>query len=228
MLSKLRNYFQNKKAIKDFEKYWQDLLNRADANDRGAMFEIAMLYESGVGAAKDIDKAIEYYSKAAELGLVDAQRIMAAWFEKGVYLEQNLVKALMWYRKCAESNNFDDAMKFACLCARPDIDYEIAKDYLPKAIEILKNGVEIGDLNAICYYGNLMVRGLTKDGNPEKGYQLLKQAAFKGNSESQIFIGDACAAGIGTKRDLKEALRWYEVAQKNSHPIAAERIERLK
>jgi len=225
MIRKIRNYILNKKASKEFEKHWQGLIAEAENNSRAAIFEIGMLYENGVGVAKNFEQATAYYMHAAELGMVEAQRKIASWYERGEHLERDLVKALMWYKKCCETNNFDDAMNFARLCASPEISLEVTQDYLPKAIRILQDALEIGDIDAMCYYGNLQQRGLVPNTTPEEGFQLLKVAAFKGQTEAQIFLGDACLEGNGIVRDVREAVRWYEIALKNGNAVAKERIE---
>ena len=227
MITKIKNYFINRKASKEFEKHWKSLMLEAGNDSRAAIFEIGMLYENGVGVKKDMEMATKYYLHAAELGMNEAQRKIAGWYERGVNLELDLIKALMWYRKCSESNNFDDAMSFACLCANPKIDHSIVKDYISKAIEILKIGVENGDVEAMCYYGSLLLRNLVPGGTMEQGFQLLKMAAFKGQSDAQIYLGDACAQGIVTEKDLVEAKRWYEIALKNSNPEAQKRMDAI-
>jgi len=224
MLTKVKNYFLNKKASKEFSKHLNALMDEAANDNRAAIFEIGMLYENGVGVKKDIEAATGYYLRAAELGLNEAQRKIAGWYERGENFERDLVKAMMWYRKCSESNNFDDAMNFACLCANPEIDIEVSKDYMPKTIQILQVGASNHDVDAMCYLGSLMIRGLVPNSTPEKGYQLLKTAAFKGQSDAQIFIGDACAQGIGTMKDEIEAKRWYEIAIRNGNTEAKNKL----
>lgn len=215
----------NRKANREFSKHFKGLMEEAGNDNRAAVFEIGMLYENGVGVKKDMDMASEFYLRAAELGMNEAQRKIAGWYERGEYFQRDLVKAMIWYRKCSETNNFDDAMDFACLCANPEIDEEVSKDYLPKAIQILEVGVENNDVNAMCYLGSLQIRGLVPNVTPVKGYQLLKTAAFKGQSHAQIFIGDAYTKGIGTLKDEAEAKRWYEIALKNGNEEAKNRLK---
>ena len=225
MITKIRNYFLNKKAAKEFEKHWQGLMAEAERNERAAIFEIGMLYENGVGVDKDMERASEFYLRAAELGMKEAQRKVAGWYERGENFERDLVKALIWYKKCTETNNFDDALNFARLCAHPEIEVEAVRDYLPKAIGILNDAVSAGDVDAMCQLGSLQIRGMAPKSSVEDGYQLLKIAAFKGQTDAQIYLGDACVSGTGTAKDMVEAIRWYEVAMKNGHPLAKERIE---
>lgn len=50
-------------------------------------------------------QAVGYYRKAAELGNVEAQFLLAKWYDKGEGVPQNREKALFWYRKAAETSS---------------------------------------------------------------------------------------------------------------------------
>jgi len=225
MIKKIRSYLYTKKVNREFMKRLEALEVKAANDDRSALFEIGMLYENGVGVKKDMEKASNYYLRAADLGMNEAQCKIADWYERGEYFERDLFKSLMWYKKCSEKNNFDDAMNFARVCSNEEFDVDDIKDYLPKAIDILNDAIKIGEIDAMAYLGALQLRGLDEGANPEDGYKLLKIAAFKGQVEAQILLGDACANGKGTERNLIESRRWYEVAAKNGSVPALEKLE---
>jgi ATP-dependent protease ClpP protease subunit len=69
------------------------------ANDghQGALFNLAVMYEHGVGVRKDLKQAANLYRKVAIKGDIAAQFAMAAMYEKGMGVELNLNEARKWY-----------------------------------------------------------------------------------------------------------------------------------
>jgi hypothetical protein len=58
-----------------------------------------------MGVAKDPDKALEWYTLAAEQGDRNAQYKLGEIFETGELVEQDMQAAFHWYRKAAEQNH---------------------------------------------------------------------------------------------------------------------------
>jgi ATP-dependent protease ClpP protease subunit len=69
------------------------------ANDghQGAQFNLAVMYEQGVGVGKDLKQSALLYKKVAVKGDIAAQFAIAAMFEKGMGVELNLNEARKWY-----------------------------------------------------------------------------------------------------------------------------------
>ena len=69
------------------------------ANDghQGALFNLAVMYEQGVGVGKDLKQAANLYKKVATQGDIAAQFAIAAMYEKGMGVELNLNEARKWY-----------------------------------------------------------------------------------------------------------------------------------
>ena len=75
-----------------------------DAEDCETLFEIAQTFRSGTSAVKkDIKKAVDLASKAAEQGYVEAQLFLAEMYsiEEEVL---DIAKANIWYKKVAEES----------------------------------------------------------------------------------------------------------------------------
>lgn len=78
--------------------------------EEGATFEedaycnvqLGVMYAKGLGVEKDIDKAIQYYKTAAELGDSLAYSNLAYLYETGEGVEQDIVEAIRLYRIAAE------------------------------------------------------------------------------------------------------------------------------
>ena len=72
---------------------------------QGEIYSMAMLgdrYYRGKGFKQNYYKAFEWYMKAAELGVKQAQYNVGGCYEMGRGIEKNMVKAIYWYTKAAE------------------------------------------------------------------------------------------------------------------------------
>ena len=60
------------------------------------------MYYQGEGIAQDKVKAVYWFTKVAEQGLVDAQHNLAIMYGKGDDIKQDKIKAVYWCTKAAE------------------------------------------------------------------------------------------------------------------------------
>lgn len=87
----------------DFERaftYWQQL---AQENKAQAMFNLAVLYANGQGTPKDEQQARSWCEKAAQAGLIDAQRHLGYLYHQ----EENWQQALYWWEQAAQAGDAD-------------------------------------------------------------------------------------------------------------------------
>jgi len=71
---------------------------------------LGFCYEIGKGVTKDVEKAKEWHTKAAEQGHAEAQFSLGYCYENGQSVPKDLKKAVEWYTKAAEQGN-DHAKK---------------------------------------------------------------------------------------------------------------------
>ena len=64
-------------------------------------------------------------------------------------------------------------------------------------------------------------------GRPEKALQHFSAAANQGNVNAQYYVGLMHANGEGTKRDFREAAKWYRKAAARNQPDALVNLARL-
>jgi S1-C subfamily serine protease len=74
----------------------------ADAGDPRCQNDLGVMYERGLGIAKDIAEAIRLYRLAAAQGLADAQENLAAAYQFGRGVSKDDAQAANWYRLAAE------------------------------------------------------------------------------------------------------------------------------
>jgi TPR repeat protein len=60
---------------------------------------------SGVWVPRDVERAAEYYRKAAEYGDPDAQYLVGRCYDSGIGLPKNDAEATAWYSRAARGGN---------------------------------------------------------------------------------------------------------------------------
>lgn len=80
------------------------LQKKAEAGDAYAQLNLGAAYDNGMGVARDIEKALNWYEKAAEQGVAEAQFNLAH-----LLVEQELGASVAagWMRKAADQGMVD-------------------------------------------------------------------------------------------------------------------------
>ncbi|MCU0786349.1 MAG: sel1 repeat family protein [Verrucomicrobia bacterium] len=81
-------------AVKEFR-------TAAETNDANCQYNLALMYEQGIGVAKDEREARTWYRKAAEQGNSNAQFNLGVLYENGRGGDVDFTRANQWYRKAA-------------------------------------------------------------------------------------------------------------------------------
>ena len=264
---------------KNINKGIKYISKAADSGNAVAQYLIGVCYDNGIGVEEDIELAIDWYHKAAEQGVVEAQ------YDYGIActVKNNMAEAFNWLNKAAErgyakaqytlgwsyggnlNNNISQAIYWLEKAAEQDYelaqlalanfyrqglaeyrDYETAvevySDLAEKnnaialyglalcyanglgvdadiefAVEYLKKSAELGYANAITDLGNVYVSGVP--GIPQdlhKAMELYMKAAEQGYPIAQFFIGRMYENGWGVNKNIKEANKWYEKAERQN------------
>ena len=81
----------------------------AEQGHRAAAFNVAVLYEKGLGTSQDYREALRWYRKAAELGDLEAAFNVATFYEKGTAVDKDPQEARKWYLAILENSQADAA-----------------------------------------------------------------------------------------------------------------------
>lgn len=71
----------------------------ADGGHSDSQFNLALMYEQGIGVTKDEKEALNWYLKAALQGNMNAQYNLAVLYENGRGCDVNFKEAHRWYRE---------------------------------------------------------------------------------------------------------------------------------
>ena len=86
----------------DYASAMQEVLPLAERDDAEAQYYAGAMYEAGLGVEQSYDKAVKWYRRAAEQGLVMAQHHLGVLFETGEGVGKNHARAIEWYLRAAE------------------------------------------------------------------------------------------------------------------------------
>ncbi|EJK67643.1 hypothetical protein THAOC_11300 [Thalassiosira oceanica] len=190
---------------------------RIDKGDAEAIYFLGDKYFHGeLGLAKNVPRAIELWTRAAELGSLDAS--LLAMIQERVHKgDANLIK------------NLADRYYHGSL--------GLAKD-VPRAIESWTKASEIGSLDAHHELGHRYYFGDGIEEDEKKGIYHWVQAAVRGDVESRHKLGDvACDYGnyelavqhymISAKMGLEGSLNEIKDMFKDGHANKAQYTEAL-
>ena len=80
---------------------YKKFLAAAKEGHLDSQFNVALMYEKGMGVGKNEKEALAWYSKAAEQGNSNAQFNLGVFYENGKGTPIDFAKANKWYRKAA-------------------------------------------------------------------------------------------------------------------------------
>lgn len=113
LLSVLFTSLMSSIAVADFEKgiaayqandlplAYKEFRASAEDGDADSQFNVALMYEQGIGVAKDEKEAVVWYRKSALQGNAAAQFNLGVLYENGRGTKVDFAKANEWYRKAS-------------------------------------------------------------------------------------------------------------------------------
>ncbi len=81
------------------------LIKLAKEGHLKAQYEVAMMFNNGIGVAKDKEEAWNWFTRAAKAGNVDAQVELGAHYEAGVDGQPNGIMAAQWWKTAAKNGS---------------------------------------------------------------------------------------------------------------------------
>ena len=80
---------------------YQEFREAADKGHADSQFNVALMYEKGIGVGKDEKEAVVWYGKSAAQGNSAAQFNLGVMYENGRGTTVDFAKAHEWYRKAS-------------------------------------------------------------------------------------------------------------------------------
>jgi len=181
-------YRRGESGETDYAKAYQWLKLSADQGHPIGMYNLAVLYESGLFVARDTALANELYARAyrpmlelAEQGNLRAQVNLGYLLEIGVGVDENLQAALRWYEKAA--NNGDPRAQYL-VGYKYYYGWGYEQDYA-KAMEWFSKAADQDYSAAQHFLGNMYANGIGASVSYDKAMTYHRKAEqFSANKES--------------------------------------------
>lgn len=129
----------------------QELIQKAEAGDTEAQFELGGLYDFGYGVPRSGKETEKWYKKAAEAGHSEAQNSMGSIYQA----EERYNDALFWYEKAAAQNNELAINNLAYLY---DLGLGVSQDR-QKAHDLYLKSANLGEPQAMHNLGQMYGSG---------------------------------------------------------------------
>ena len=176
--------------------------------DPATQTNIGNLYRKGNGVARDYEKAVNWYRKAARQGFVDAQNNLAAMYEQGLGVPKNKSEAAKWYRKAAKQYNAYAQHSIG----RMYRDGEGVPQNLEEAAKWISKAAEQSHHKAFRDIGEMYWKGLGVSQNNIRAYMWWRIGALHGDKESEglLVITTAKMNSGSTAEAEKLAQEWMQ------------------
>lgn len=183
-------------------------------------YQIAMLYQRGMGVKLDLEKALAWHEKAAEKGLV-----MAMVDAGNLYLCENMPfsnpkKGYQWFLKGA-ALGYHEAEVHLGDCYYCGVGVE---EDLEKAEICFQRAAAHGNVEACDALGTMYIMGEGGEADAKKAISYFQKGAKRGSSSCYFKWGDCYFFGRGTDRNYPKALELYEKAWDLGYVSAAASI----
>ena len=169
------------------------------------MNSLGLRYYKGEGVEQDYAKAVEWFTKSAELGNTLAMNRIGVCYINGNGVEKDYAKAVEWYTKSAELGN---ASAMLNLGNRYYYGEGVEKDYA-KAVEWYTKSAELGNAIAMNNLGNRYYYGEGVEKDYAKAVEWYTKSAELGNAYAMNSLGNSYYKGEGVEKDYFKAVEWY-------------------
>ncbi|MFT4091852.1 MAG: tetratricopeptide repeat protein [Asticcacaulis sp.] len=203
----------NEYRTKDKEAAFAGYLSLAEEGYGLAQSYAAEMYEKGTGVEKDISKALFYYHKAAEQGVVAAQNNYGFIYFYGKHnIEKDRSKAIPWLQKAAEQG---DSNSQTLLAEAYETGDGFAQDYA-KAYELYVVAAEKGHIFAQYRLGYLYYIGKGVEVDTVEAQNWFELSAMQGVPGAQYFMGMCYIESCKGVEDDMSAYKWFYIASRTN------------
>ncbi len=211
-------YLMGKGVPKDYDLAVKLLKASADSGCAKAAYRLGYMYDAGQSdAGQNLDEAVVWYRRGADLGDPEAQYQLAGILGMKDSKYYNVTKSNEYLMKAAEQNHIEASYQLGTMYAygsngvRRNVDK--AKKYLVAACEGGYDQAMV-DYAYMCFEGQVLPRDL------ESAAKWFQVAASHFNGTAQYALGCMYGNGIYYDQDNAQAAKWFEEAAEGGEPNA--------
>ena len=179
----------------------------AEGHSKAQCF-LGYLFSLGIGVAKDVVAAAEWFAKAAAQGHADAQFNLGRHYQTGRGVVQDFQASTAWYAKAAAQGNVNAQCNLGAVYENGTVfsqDFKAAAAWYAKAAS---QGLAIAQYNLGRFYDT--GRGVSQDFKEAAAWYA--KAAAHGYAYAQFNLGTHYGKGLGVAQDFKAAAVWFAKA----------------
>ncbi len=208
----------------EYDRAIELLSNAGNQGNAKAQYYLSVLYEGGSGVDKDIQASLRWLERAANGGMVEAQRNLGTYFHDGIDdPDDDIEQAIYWYQRAASQGDLTGQLRLAILLDREKdttLDHrEAIRWYLLAA----RQGVAQAQHNL----GVMHSQGRGTPVNHDKALDWFFKAAKQRYTSAMVAIGDTYLSGTGVQQSNVEAYKWFQLADINGHETIARRMKEI-
>ena len=188
-----------------------------------AQYNLAVIYNKGVGTEKDLEKSREWFEESANQGHVMAQYKLAWMYYEGLGTEKDLEKSREWFEESANQGHVMAQYNLAVIYNK---GLGTAQD-LGKAREWFEESAKQDYAPAQYALAGMYSKGLGTAQDLEKAKELLERVAKQGYALAQYELAEMYFEGLGTAQDLEKAREWLEESAKQGYALAQYRLAEM-
>jgi len=200
-----------------------DLLAKATEGDAAAQYDLGWRYYFGEEVEQDYEKAVEWFTKAAEQGHTEAQTSLGVRYYFGEGVEQDYGKAVYWFTKATEQGH---AEAQTSLGWRYYFGEGVEQDY-EKAVEWFTKAAEQGHAHAQYYLSDCYNNGIGVEQDYGKAVEWCMKSAEQSYVPAQTSLASYYEDGIGVEQDEEKAIYWYTKSAEQGDTAAQDRLKDL-
>ena len=206
-------YFKNR-MIASKKEAAKCFIQAAEQGHLKSQNNIAVMYKLGEGVQKSFDKALEWFTKAAESGDYVAQYNLGNLYQE-VGAIRSECSAIKWYKKAAEQWI---KCKHGQIENRDEVMWKITdtESYSDFIINIDEDNEEFYTAKAMFERGCCYYSGIGTSVSYEKAFYWYTKAAKLGYAKAQNNLGVMFSLGQGVTQSYIDAYKCYG----NSDPMA--------
>ena len=158
----------------------------------------------------DIEQAVRYLSRSADLGNVVAMCRLGNFYNYGRGVSKDIRKSYEWYRKAA-AHGSDEGRKMSdrlasMLGETPMYQHQQS---VPPPMPIQQERVQVASQSELLFNEGMESYN---QGNTEEAVRILTRAAGLGSTAAMCRLGNFYNYGRGVEKDISKSYEWYKKA----------------
>lgn len=200
-----------------------DLLSAAEAGSRDAQFDMGEFYFRNEDS-KDLNKAHEWYLKAAQAKHPKAQAIMGYFLANGVGVKKDLDAGVEWYKKAVAQGQHMAEFNLGLMY---ETGSGVPKNTF-KAVELYKEAARDPRYNLPQFrIGKIYEYGYLGKADIDAAVDWYRQSGERGHAGAQFALARILEMRARTGREMKIARGWYERAAQGGVAEAKAGVARI-